>query len=61
METKLAIARKAKRLSQKKLADLANLHHRTIQEWELGSFGDARIKNVKRVADVLECKIDDLL
>ena len=34
---------------------------RTIQDWEYGHFGGAQLKNVKKVADALGCKIDDLI
>lgn len=61
MENRLKKARLKAGLSQQKLADLVKLHYRTIQDWELGQLGEAKIKNVKKVADELGCKIDDLI
>ena len=53
--------RKEAGLSQDKLSKKADVTLHTITKIELGATLDPRILTVKRIADALECKIDDLL
>lgn len=53
--------RKEAGLSQDKLSKKADVTLHTITKIELGATLDPRILTVKRIADALEYKIDDLL
>ena len=53
--------RKGAGLSQDKLSKKADVTLHTITKIELGATLDPRILTVKRIADALKCKIDDLL
>jgi DNA-binding XRE family transcriptional regulator len=48
-------------LSQDKLSKKADVTLHTITKIELGATLDPRIITVKRIADALNCKVDDLL
>ncbi len=48
-------------VSQDKLSKLAGITLHTIAKIESGSTLDPRVVTLKRIADALECKIDDLL
>lgn len=61
MENMLKESRKRKGFSQKALSELSGVHWRTIQEWEGGSFPEAKLKNVVAVARALGCTIDELV
>ena len=53
--------RQAAGLSQDKLSKKADVTLHTITKIELGATLDPRIITVKRIADALNCKVDDLL
>jgi DNA-binding XRE family transcriptional regulator len=53
--------RKEAGLSQDKLSKKADITLHTITKIELGATLDPRILTVKRIADALGCKVDDLL
>ncbi|HZJ40672.1 MAG TPA: helix-turn-helix transcriptional regulator [Candidatus Saccharimonadales bacterium] len=53
--------RKEAGLSQNKLSKKADVTLHTITKIELGATLDPRILTVKRIADALDCKVDDLL
>lgn len=48
-------------LSQRELSERSGVPLRTIQNWETGGIDRGIVGSLKRVADVLGCKIDDLL
>jgi len=53
--------RKKKGLSQDKLAKLADVTHTTLVKIESGRNDNPTIKTLKKIAYVLEVKIDDLV
>ena len=53
--------RKEAGLRQRELAEKADVPYRTLQHWEEGHVLKAAVGQLKRVADVLGCKVDDLL
>ena len=53
--------RKKKGLSQDKLAKLAEVTHTTLVKLESGANDNPTVKTLKKIADVLQVKIDDLL
>ena len=48
-------------LSQAKLAEKAGVTPRAIQKWEANGTGKAQLGCMKRVADALGCKLEDLV
>lgn len=52
--------RKEAGLTHKKLAELSGVPIRTIQNWE-DHVSEPLARPLKRVADVLGCKVDDLI
>jgi len=48
-------------LSQDKLSKLAGVTLHTITKIESGATLDPRVETVKRIADALGCKVDELL
>lgn len=66
-EITISIARNIKKyrqkadLSQDKLSKLADITLHTITKIESGATLDPRIETVKRIADALNCSVDDLL
>lgn len=60
---KLAIHRKAKKLSQTQLAELANIPVRNIKAYEIGErkLHLASAETVDKLAKALDCKIEDLI
>lgn len=48
-------------LSQSELSRLTGIPVRTISYWETGHTPEAKVKSLKKVADALGCKVDDLL
>ena len=52
--------RKEAGLTQKKLAELSGVPIRTIQNWE-DHVSEPLARPLKRVAEVLGCKVDDLI
>ena len=55
--------RKAKGLSQSKLANATGISYRTIQQWEIGgrNINNASLSNMIKLAYTLDCSISDLL
>lgn len=53
--------RKQARMTQPQLAEESGVPLRTIQNWEKSGISRAIVGSLKRVADALGCKIDDLL
>jgi len=47
--------------SQRRLSDESGIPLRTVQHWEYGHIARATVGELKRVADALGCKVDDLL
>ncbi len=47
-------------LTQKELADLLKVERTTVTMWEKGSSCPS-IQTLKKIADVLNCKIEDLI
>jgi len=47
-------------MTQRELAERSGVPRRTIQNWENG-VAEPPARQLKRVADVLGCKVDDLL
>ena len=52
--------RKEAGLSQRELAELSGVPARTIQNWEYG-VAEPLARPLKRVAEALGCKVDDLI
>lgn len=53
--------RKKKGLSQDKLAKRADVTHTTLVKLESGANDNPTIKTLKKIADALEVKVDDLI
>lgn len=55
--------RKSQGLTQKALAEKANINIRQIQKYESGEYdiGNMTLKNAVSIADALKCEIKDLL
>ena len=47
--------------TQQRLSDESGVALRTIQSWEGGRIDRAVVGDLKRVADLLGCKVDDLI
>ncbi len=47
-------------MTQTKLAKAAGVPRRTLQNWER-DISQAKVASLKRVADALGCKVDDLI
>lgn len=47
--------------TQQRLSDESGVALRTIQHWEAGHVDRAVVGDLKRVADLLGCKVDDLI
>lgn len=62
-KTNLQYYRKKKWLTQAELAQLADVNLRTLQDYEQGrkSINGARTETVTRLAQVLGCKVNDLM
>lgn len=53
--------RNKKKISQDKLSKLAGLAFHTIAKIEVGTTPDPRLDTMKKIADALGVKIDDLI
>lgn len=53
--------RKERRYTLLELSKRSGVHWRTLQVWERGGLGRAKLCNLKKVADALECSIDELI
>ena len=53
--------REKKDLSQDKLAKLADVTHTTMVKLESGANDNPTIKTLKKIADALEVRVDDLI
>ena len=60
MKDGLKAMRKLKGYTQRKLAELSGIPASTIENWEMHGAGHATAENLKKVADVLECRMEDL-
>lgn len=60
---KLNIEKRCKALgiSKSEAARRANLSRRVIDKWQLHGIENARLGCIKRLADALECSIEDLI
>lgn len=60
---KIKEIRKSQGLTQKALAEKANINIRQIQKYESGEYdiGNMTLKNAVSIADALKCEIKDLL
>lgn len=61
VEKMLKKIRKEKGLSWERLSKASGVPVSTIANWERGNIGKARLESVKKVADALGCKVDDLI
>lgn len=52
--------RKKRGLTQKQLADRLGVKQQNVSDWERGERSPS-VKNLKKLADVLNCRIDDLV
>ena len=57
----LRTIREEQGLTRKELGKLSDVKERTIEEWEVNGIEHGTLGNVKKVADALNCLIDDLL
>ena len=53
--------RKKRGVSQAELSRMTGIPVRTISHWEMGHVAEAKAKNLKKAADALGCKFDDLM
>lgn len=53
--------RMAAGLTQKQLAEQANIPRRTLEDWELFKTKAVDVYKLHRIAVVLECSIEDLI
>jgi len=53
--------RKKKGMSQDKLAKLADVTHTTLAKLESGANDNPTVKTLKKIADALEIRLDDLI
>lgn len=58
--SKITRKRKERGLSQSELADMAGLRQKDISRWENGHF-TPNAENLKKLANVLECAVDELI
>lgn len=61
VEIMLKNRRKEAGIAQRELSERSGVPLRTIQNWEKDGVDRAVVGSLKRVADVLGCKVDDLL
>lgn len=59
-KTKIAVMRKSKHMTQAQLAKLVGVTQKDISRWEQGTV-KAGAENLKKLANALDCKIDDLI
>ena len=60
MGVKIKETRKKRGLTQKQLAELLGVKQQNISDWERGERSPS-IKNLKKLAEILNCQIDDLV
>lgn len=60
-QTKIAKRRKAKKLTQKELAERAGLSLRTVQRIERGEVDNAPLRYLVNISWVLGCRLSDVL
>lgn len=58
--TLLALYRRQKKLNQTELAEKIGVTQKTVSTWEIGAYRPDR-ENIKKLAKILECPIEDLL
>ena len=52
--------RKKRGLTQKQLADRLGVKQQNVSDWERGERSPS-VKNLKKLAEILNCQIDDLV
>lgn len=52
--------RKKRGLTQKQLAELLGVKQQNVSDWERSARSPS-VKNLKKLADALNCRIDDLI
>lgn len=52
--------RKKRGLTQKQLAELLGVKQQNISDWERGERSPS-VKNLKKLSEILNCQIDDLV
>lgn len=52
--------RKKRGLTQKQLAELLGVKQQNVSDWERGERSPS-VKNLKKLAEILNCQIDDLV
>jgi transcriptional regulator with XRE-family HTH domain len=57
---KIKAIREKRGLTQKQLADRLGVKQQNISDWERGERSPS-VKNLKKLAEVLNCQIDDLV
>jgi transcriptional regulator with XRE-family HTH domain len=57
---KIKVMRIKRGLTQKQLADRLGVKQQNVSDWERGERSPS-VKNLKKLADVLNCRIDDLI
>lgn len=58
--TLLALYRRQKKLNQTELAERIGVTQKTVSKWEIGVYRPDR-EHIKKLSEVLECPIEDLL
>ena len=60
MGKKIKLMRKKRGLTQKQLAELLGVKQQNVSDWER-SLRSPSVKNLKKMVNVLNCRIDDLI
>ena len=60
MGKKIKAMRIKRGLTQKQLAELLGVKQQNISDWERGERSPS-VKNLKKMAEILNCQIDDLV
>lgn len=60
MGKKIKAIRKKRGLTQKQLAELLGVKQQNISDWERGERSPS-VKNLKKLSEILNCQIDDLV
>jgi transcriptional regulator with XRE-family HTH domain len=57
---KIKAIRKKRGLTQKQLAELLGVKQQNVSDWERGERSPS-VKNLKKLSEILNCQIDDLV
>ena len=60
MGKKIKSMRKKRGLTQKQLAELLGVKQQNVSDWER-SLRSPSVKNLKKLSEILNCQIDDLV